>query len=67
MPKPILKKPYDILESQLIQTMLAGHHEWRPDLKYPQSDSDMAGCARALMRRFDIKQRPVDKELEYDE
>jgi len=67
MPKPFLKEPDATLEMQLIETMLAGFHEWRPDLDYPESHSDMQGCARAIMRRYDIKTRPLDKELEYEE
>lgn len=59
MPKPSLKEPFASLESQIIETFLAGHHEWRPDLNYPESYSDMRGGARALMRMFEIKRRPV--------
>jgi hypothetical protein len=67
MPKQELKEPSSTLEKQLIETMLAGHYEWRPDLFYPESYSDMQGCARALLRRFDIVMRPLDVELEYDD
>jgi len=53
------------LESDIIETLLAGHHEWRPDLAYPESHSDMQGAVRALLRMFEIKRRPVAIELEY--
>ena len=59
MPKPSLAEPYSTLEHELIETFIAGHHEWRPDLSYPESYSDMQGGVRALMRMFDIKRRPV--------
>lgn len=59
MPKPSLDAKYHDLETALIETFLAGHHEWRPDLKYPESASDMSGGMRALMRMFDIKRRPI--------
>jgi hypothetical protein len=59
MPKPSLKEPYATLESEIIETFIAGHHEWRPDLSYPESHSDMCGGARALMRMFEIKRRPI--------
>lgn len=59
MPKPSLNEKYQTLESELIETFLAGHHEWRPDLPYPESASDMSGGMRALMRMFEIKRRPV--------
>jgi hypothetical protein len=58
--KPRLEQPYAILVGQVVDTMLAGLKEWRPDLDYPEAHSDMVGCAYALIRRFDIKQRPLD-------
>ena len=39
--------------------MLAGLKEWRPDLEYPESFSDMQGCARAVLRMFEIKRRAI--------
>ena len=59
MPKPRLKPPLDTLESQVIETLLAGLKEWRPDLNYPESHSDMQGCVRALLRMFEVKRRPI--------
>jgi hypothetical protein len=59
MPKPRLKLEFEQLECALIETFLAGHHEWRADLDYPESWSDMQGGARALIRMFEIKRRPV--------
>lgn len=46
MPKPQLAPDLDILERQLIETLLAGLKEWRSDLKYPESHSDMQACVR---------------------
>lgn len=53
------------LESDIIETLIAGHKEWRPDLSYPQSHSDMQGAVRGLLRMFDIKRRPLAVELQY--
>lgn len=59
MAKPELRPPFDTLTREIIETFLAGHHEWRPDLAYPQSHSDMLGGAMALVRMFEITRRPV--------
>jgi hypothetical protein len=59
MPKPMLRKPYDLLMSEIVTTLLAGHHEWRPDLAYPESHSDMQGGVMALLRKYEVKLRPV--------
>lgn len=59
MPKPMLKHEYAQLERDVIETLLAGHHEWRPDLPYPESHSDMSGAVRALLRMYEVKRRPV--------
>jgi hypothetical protein len=47
------------LENDVIDTMLAGLKEWRPDLSYPESHSDMQGCVRALLRMYELKRRPL--------
>jgi len=57
----------DQLESNIIETLLAGHKEWRPDLAYPESHSDMQGAVRGLLRMFEVKRRPIAVELQYDE
>lgn len=59
MAKPTLKEPYATLEAEIIRTFLAGHKQWRPDLPYPESHSDMAGGVRALLKRFDIEARAI--------
>lgn len=67
MPKPGLRSEFASLESAMIKTFLAGHHQWRPDLAYPQSHSDLQGGMRALLKRFTITPReiPLDwRELE---
>ena len=63
MPKPTLIPDQHLLELELIDTMLAGLHNWRPDLSYPQSHSDMMGCARAIMVMFDVKRSPLPNKL----
>ena len=59
MAKSSMKPEFDLLESQIIETILAGHHEARPDLSYPESHSDMQSGVRALIVMFDIKRRPI--------
>lgn len=53
------------LEADIIATLIAGHKEWRPDLSYPESHSDMQGAVRGLLRMFDVKRRPIAVELDY--
>lgn len=65
MAKSRLKAELGQLESDIIETLLAGHHEWRPDLAYPESHSDMQGAVRGLLRMFKIERRPVAVDLEY--
>ena len=67
MPKRRLSEPYRTLEEEIIETLIAGYKEWRPDLSYPESDSDMRRAVRRLLRMFDVKRRPLPKDLEYDE
>lgn len=55
MSKPTLIKEQEILEREIIATLIAGLKEWRSDLDYPQSFSDMQACVRGLMRMFDVK------------
>lgn len=65
MPKPNLAEPYATLEGWIIDTLLAGHKEWRPDLAYPQSHSDMQGAVRGLLRMFEVKRRLLPLDLPY--
>lgn len=62
MSKPSLREPFASLEAELVVTMTAGLHEWRSDLDYPQSYSDLSGCIRAVLRKFDVKLRPIPLE-----
>jgi hypothetical protein len=59
MPKPSLNEQYSKLENDIIETLIAGHKEWRPDLDYPESYSDMQGAVRGLLRMFEVKRRPI--------
>lgn len=66
MPKQRLSKDLDLLETQIIETLLAGHHEWRPDLSYPESHSDMQGAVPGLLRMFEVRRLPLPRELTYE-
>jgi hypothetical protein len=59
MSKPRLKPEYAMLECDIIDTLLGGLKEWRPDLSYPESHSDMQGCVRALLRMYQVKRRAL--------
>lgn len=59
MPKPPLKPEFAGLESEMIRTFIAGHQQWRPDLRYPESHSDMQAGMRALLKRYEITPRAV--------
>lgn len=65
MAKRSLAPPQNQLEADIIDTLIAGHKEWRPDLSYPQSYSDMQAAVRGLLRMFDVKRRPIAIELSY--
>lgn len=54
MPKPDLPEPLERLEREIIEALLHGHREWRPDLPFPESYSDMQGAVRGLLCRFDV-------------
>lgn len=53
------------LEGDLIETLLAGLRQWRPDLDYPQSHSDMQSSVRAMLTMYEVKRRPIALVLEY--
>jgi len=59
MPKPSLREPYATLAADLATTMIAGLHEWRADLSYPESHSDLRGCIDAVLRKYEVKLRDV--------
>lgn len=54
MPKPELPEPLFTLEREIIKALMAGHHQWRPDLRYPESYSDMQGAVRGLLKGFAV-------------
>ena len=58
MPKPFLMPEAEQLERDIVETMTAGLHQWRPDLNYPESYSDWQGCIRALLTMYEVKRRP---------
>lgn len=53
----------NILEAQIIESLLAGHHLYRPDLSYPESYSDMQAAVRGLMKMFKIERRALAEPL----
>ena len=64
MPKPPLKSKFAQLESDIIDTLIAGHHIYRSDLPYPESHSDMAGAVRGLLMMYEVKRRPIALSME---
>jgi len=66
MPKPSLRKEDAILENDMINTLVAGLKEWRSDLDFPQSYSDMQACVRGLMKMYEIKRRPLPQPLKIE-
>jgi hypothetical protein len=66
MAKAILSPDLHRLEADIIETLIAGHKQWRPDLAYPESHSDMQGAVRALLRMYKIERRPIAVDLTYD-
>lgn len=65
MSKPQLFGDQNILERQIIETMVAGLQQWRPDLTYPASHSDLMACARGIMQMFDLERLPLPRKLRY--
>lgn len=49
---------------EMVETMTAGLHQWRPDLNYPDSYSDWHACLVPLMQMYDIKRRPIALKIE---
>ncbi len=63
MAKYQLAAPFDELERDIIETLIAGHREYRPDLSYPESHSDMQAAVRGLLRMYDVRRLPLAREL----
>lgn len=66
MAKSKLREPFHTLESEIIETLIAGLHVWRPDLDGPESTSDWQGAVRGLLRMFDVHRLPLARELPYE-
>ncbi len=64
MPKPRLIPEQEILQREVIACLIAGLKQYRPDLHYPESHSDMSACVMNLMEMFDISRRSEPKPLE---
>ncbi len=56
---PNLREPFSSLSSDIIETIVGALRACasRPD--YPASHSDLRICVEALLRKFDVKLRPV--------
>lgn len=67
MAKAPLVPHLKILEADLIETLTAGLHQYRPDLSYPESYSDMQAAVRAMLTMYEVKRRPIALPLEYSE
>lgn len=65
MAKLSLTPELAILEQHIIETLIAGLHEWRPDLNGPISYSDWQGCVRGLLTMYDVKRLALPRKLEY--
>ena len=65
MPKAPLASSLAKLEMDIVETLLAGHKQWRPDLAYPQSHSDMQGAVRGLLQMYHVVRLPLPCKLEY--
>jgi hypothetical protein len=61
MPKPALTAHFDDLEQRLLAALRTGLREWRPDLDYPESTSDMQGAIRGVLKTFYVvpRERPL--------
>lgn len=57
MPPPPIKKEYPV--GDIMETLLAGHKQARPDLPFPESHSDMTYAVMNLLRKYEVKLRPV--------
>ena len=67
MPPPRLN--LELMAGDIIETLLAGHHVARPDLRYPESHSDMTWAVIGLLQKYDVKLRPLPrprKDLYYE-
>ena len=60
MPKPPIRA--ELYASDIIETLLAGHHLWRSDLSYPESHSDMTGAVYGLLLKYDVTLRPIPRQ-----
>lgn len=66
MPKRKLYKGENYQEGEIIDTLIAGHRQYRPDLSYPESYSDMQGAVRGLLQMFEVRRRDLPEKLKYE-
>lgn len=67
MPKARLANIGDrTTEAGLLKAVQAGLVKWRPDLRMPESTSDLEACVREIMRRYDVVKRSSPRDLALD-
>lgn len=63
MPKPAMSPELEALERDIIKSLTAGLKQWRSDLNYPESYSDMQGAVRGMLQMFDVERRALPRNL----
>lgn len=57
-PDPPKPQPSDSrFAAELLAAMVLGLHDWRRDLDFPESHSDLEACALGVLSRFDFRPR----------
>ena len=51
------KDPLQKLAQDIVDTFLEGHKKYKPYRLYPEDHSDMIAGARALIAKYEIKER----------
>lgn len=64
MPKARLNEKFSALEHDMISSALASFKQFRPDLEYPESHSDMEAAIRGILIMFDVTRRPLPRDPE---
>jgi hypothetical protein len=64
-PEPPKPQPTDSqFADELLTAMVGGLHECRPDLDFPESHSDLTGCAFEVLARFNVSPRETPYRVE---
>lgn len=54
----------ELMVGDIIATLCAGHHRMRPDLSFPESNSDMTWAVLGLLRKYDVVLRPLPRDMD---